>query len=318
MEILGIYIPTHNRSKELKECINSFLPQIKKYKIPLYISDNGSTDNTEEMVLKMKKRYNKIYYKNTGKNLGYACNVVNVLKMGCTEFVWLFGDDDVINKGAIKTIISNLNNGYDFLQINATLYDSKLKHKIKNRIITSHHNVKYNIGDHDKVLLNAKSDGFIGYMGGIITRKILLDKELLKLNKDKITEMDFIHITLFFNSIKNKKGKLLATPIIKYRSGNGHFKETAIEIWFKKYPEAINNLGSPYSPKILKQIVNNHNLPIFVFFHKLYFSQLSKQNRQIILENKNITFLDKALSICILKTPQLFIELSYKLFRKRP
>ena len=58
--LLSISIPTYNRSVYLEECLNSIVQQIdinEKAKIEIYISDNGSTDDTYEVVKKIYKQF---------------------------------------------------------------------------------------------------------------------------------------------------------------------------------------------------------------------------------------------------------------------
>ena len=46
---LSICIPTYNRAKFLDENLSKTIPICRKFKIPIYISDNDSKDNTFEV-----------------------------------------------------------------------------------------------------------------------------------------------------------------------------------------------------------------------------------------------------------------------------
>ena len=59
---LSICIPTYNRALLLKECVESFLPEAVKYDIPIFISDNASSDNTKDVVEKLREVYPDIIY----------------------------------------------------------------------------------------------------------------------------------------------------------------------------------------------------------------------------------------------------------------
>ena len=177
MRILGIYIPTYNRAEELRECLNSFITQVSKYKYPIYISDDCSTDNTRETISELKKRYRYIYYKKNAKNLGYAQNVAKVLSMGNTKFAWLFGDDDAINPDAIDIITKNLKQGYDFLLINFQTYSKDLKNRIDKQT-GQIHDTSFRPGEHEKVILHR----YWGFMASMILKKEIIDKELARLD----------------------------------------------------------------------------------------------------------------------------------------
>ncbi len=255
MDKLGIYIPTFNRERELKECLESFIPQVEGYNLPIYISDNSTTQNTERLVRMMKKRYNKIYYRKSqyiGKGRTYALNLRSVFEMGDTEYVWFFGDDDVIKAGAIKRVIDNIKDN-DFLQINTSVYNNDLSKKLTDRTIDKIEDIVYMDGDHSQVMLNARKYGYVGFMAGIITRRVLLDEQLSKLHN--VRNMDFLHTFLHYRAIVGKKGKLLAAPVIKYRTG-AELGRRLIEIWMVSFPKTLDMLSKWYKADVLRVIAD--------------------------------------------------------------
>lgn len=69
-DLLGIYIPTYNRKKELEVCLASFIPQLKPYGFPIFIADNNSTDGTKELIKKLNKRTLTLSIRTLGRILG--------------------------------------------------------------------------------------------------------------------------------------------------------------------------------------------------------------------------------------------------------
>ena len=65
---LTIAIPTYNRKDLLERCLNSIIPQMDK-DIEIFISDNASSDGTEEMV-REKFNYPFIRYRKNEENIG--------------------------------------------------------------------------------------------------------------------------------------------------------------------------------------------------------------------------------------------------------
>ena len=125
---LGIYIPTYDRRERLEECLRSMIPQLGKYNLPIFISDNSKGNDTEALIKQLKEEYADIYYKRNDSGLGntYAANLVSLLAMINTEFVWLFGDDDLIKEGAIDRILKEIVD-CDFLQINSEVWNNAPK-----------------------------------------------------------------------------------------------------------------------------------------------------------------------------------------------
>jgi len=107
-KILSICIPTWNMADRLELTLNSIIPQALEYQneIEICISNNGSSDNTEEIVMAIKEKYPSLeikYHKND-KNLGLDRNLMMVTALAEGIFVWLFGDDEIVDNG-LKDVI---------------------------------------------------------------------------------------------------------------------------------------------------------------------------------------------------------------------
>lgn len=95
-EKLCICIPTYNRADFLNLNLALLIPVIIEYGIPIYISDNGSTDKTSTIVEKYQEEYQYIYYRRNDTNKGFDANVKAVLEFSKGQYAWLLGDDDTI------------------------------------------------------------------------------------------------------------------------------------------------------------------------------------------------------------------------------
>lgn len=105
---LSFAIPTYSRAVFLQKLLNNILPQIKEVgeNIEVCISDNNSSDNTHEVVMGFKEKYqNLINYNKNEKNLGGEKNVFLAMKMAKGHFVWLLGDDDLIADNGIRDVV---------------------------------------------------------------------------------------------------------------------------------------------------------------------------------------------------------------------
>ena len=84
------------------------------------VSDNCSTDETENVVRRAQESITIKYQKNA-KNLGIPKNVLNVVEMADGEFVWLIGDDDLLLPYAIEELFELIDKhqNVDFFYINS-------------------------------------------------------------------------------------------------------------------------------------------------------------------------------------------------------
>lgn len=111
--ILSICIPTYNREKYLKECLDSVINQewFDEEKIEIIISDNASKDNTTELVKEYQNKHKNIRYFRNDKNLGSAKNILNLaLHLAKWEYVWLFWDDDLMSPVWIRKTTDAIKN----------------------------------------------------------------------------------------------------------------------------------------------------------------------------------------------------------------
>ena len=54
--LISVYIPTHNRSEMLKRAVFSVIKQTYK-NVEIIICDDGSSDNTEQVVIALQEKY---------------------------------------------------------------------------------------------------------------------------------------------------------------------------------------------------------------------------------------------------------------------
>jgi abequosyltransferase len=120
--LLSICIPTYNRSKYLKECLDSLVNQVEynNIDVEIIVSDNNSTDATQSIVSEFEGRLNIKYSKNTA-NFGSARNILLAVEEKAEgEFCWVIGDDDLVKQQGVKEIVSKIkkNNALDFFYVN--------------------------------------------------------------------------------------------------------------------------------------------------------------------------------------------------------
>jgi abequosyltransferase len=106
-KLLTIAIPTFNRDKFLSRLLRSIQPQLSDYSavIDVLICDNFSRDATEEVVREFVANGFPLTYVRHSQNLGLDRNILECFRRAKTEYVWIFGDDDVLLEGALAVFI---------------------------------------------------------------------------------------------------------------------------------------------------------------------------------------------------------------------
>jgi len=307
---LSICIPTYNRSDYLIECLKSFLPQLKKHNIPVYISDNASNDNTLENLKRFKKeKYQNIYIHSNEHNLGIDQNILKVVEMAQTEYVWLFSDDDIIKENPIDRILSELKKGYELIVLNASTFnfDFSQQREVKR--------IKIN----DKIYLPNEYENFIKEIGIYTTflgSLVINKKKWSSVSLSKYKTSDFIHCWIIFNYIYNSKILFISKPFIKIRMQNASWSDRFFEVWYINWPKLIYALPNKYSHKTKNNITNNKN----IYNLKLkYFLALRATNKfekstynKYIKHKENYPYVKKVLVLFISFLPRLPLKFLYK------
>lgn len=102
---LSIFIPTYNRAVIIKKTLSKTLPIAKEYGLQVYISDNASTDNTEEVVSDFLNEYDNVFYSKNSTNLGLDKNHLKFIDTCKEKYVWFLGDDDYITKDGVEVVL---------------------------------------------------------------------------------------------------------------------------------------------------------------------------------------------------------------------
>ena len=104
---LTVAIPTYNRSKSLGKILHQ-LQREKNQSFQILISDNNSSDATEQVVKNFQKRMPNITYIKNSRNVGYSENFLKLYEMAKTRYIWFLADDETVLPKAINNILSAL------------------------------------------------------------------------------------------------------------------------------------------------------------------------------------------------------------------
>jgi glycosyltransferase involved in cell wall biosynthesis len=109
-KLLTIAIPTYNRAKLLDSQLCWLANAVKGFEdeIEIFVSDNCSTDNTQDVIRKWKSHLSNITFNSLRQveNVGVMKNITTCLHSAKTKYVWTIGDDDPIQDRAIPYAIN--------------------------------------------------------------------------------------------------------------------------------------------------------------------------------------------------------------------
>jgi abequosyltransferase len=235
--LLSIFIPTYNRGYLIGETLDSFIEQVSKYRIQIVISDNCSTDDTSEVIERYKSKYPYIKYSKNETNVGFDGNVIKMADLVDTKYCWLFGDDDIINEGAIDTIMNLIEKKYDLIVVNASLKSIDLSKQITYRNLAIDEDKVYNGKEKEKAFLDLVM--YTSFIGGLIVKCELWRK----IDYTKYLKTGFVHVGIAFEYLNIESSiYYVSTPFVNIRLGNSGWSKNAFEIWNVLWVKAINNI----------------------------------------------------------------------------
>jgi glycosyltransferase involved in cell wall biosynthesis len=198
-------IPTWNRADKLEICIKSMLDQIidgghRDVKISVF--NNASTDNTEKVLKEYKYSFPEIISYKTGiEHVNCQESFKQAFLMPETEYMWTFGDDDILYENGLNVVI-NLLKKYDLSFVHGAEF---------NRVSNEHRTYRASL------LELCSGFGFIE-MTGFISGNIFKSKPL----QDVINSSDYeiykksaySHSLLIMDAFADHNAAFINAPIV--------------------------------------------------------------------------------------------------------
>jgi len=217
--ILSICIPTYNRAEYLRECLISVLTSIAGHErdIEVLISDNASTDNTENVIRGFQETYPWIRYHRNEQNIGAERNFYLLATLAQGENIWIFGDDDKMEENAVTRVLNSIRVGYGLTICNYSSWDKQFSARIKKSGFPWEQDQEFN--DPNELL---KHFGlYLGYISSIVIKRNLF----LRLPLDEyetFVEYGFPFLYVVYASVADGacKVEFIAEPLFLNRGGN--------------------------------------------------------------------------------------------------
>ena len=104
--ILSICIPTYNRANVLKDNLESLVRADGFDEIEVIISDNSSTDGTQQLGENFATKHSNIKYFRNDSNVGGDRNILYALERGTGSFLKLMNDYCLLRKNSLRFLLN--------------------------------------------------------------------------------------------------------------------------------------------------------------------------------------------------------------------
>jgi len=253
--LLTIAIPTYNRSECLTQLLEILAPQLAaETRVELLISDNASPDDTPSVVAAFRQKGVALTYKRNETNIGADANFIQCYELAQGEYVWIFGDDDIIVPGGLREVMRRLETRrFDLLYLHAKgfrdRYSAPTNPRFSRRI---------------KVFSRAEDYALHAYAGltfisGNIVRKAALEK-LPHPDFSKMIGTNLAQLSWVFSLMRSKpQCVFLLDDLVASRMGNsgGHGTCQVFGINLQKVVDEFFGLQSPIGRAILNRTVQS-------------------------------------------------------------
>lgn len=167
--LVSIIIPVYNGEKYIKECIESCLNQSHS-NINVIIINDGSTDNTESIIIDFESRDKRISHYNQ-LNQGLVQSRKNGVNYSNSEFFMFLDADDTIEVDAVEKLVKEQR------KANCDIVFANFITEFPNGKIISYSNNKYDVNMHsDNVLRNILDKKIAPTIWGKLIRKSIFQQ----------------------------------------------------------------------------------------------------------------------------------------------
>jgi abequosyltransferase len=226
---LSICIPTYNRTKCLGDLLDSILGQVdESHPVEICISDDASSENTQGFLQRYMSLYPHILYHRFRENIGLDRNLLKSVEMARGEYIWLMGNDDKLEPGAIQLIIKRIKeyDGPTALNVNGYMYDGLLKERIHQWTMRGLAKSKLSgdqLFDDIGEIVSVFADSF-GFLGDNVLKRAAWNEVVSSTDLSQYYHSYYIHLAVLFTMLRRSPRFLYVHQrCVGFRSNNDGF-----------------------------------------------------------------------------------------------
>ena len=251
--LLSIVIPSNNKTALVDEAIDSIITDPGwSLDCELCISDNSKGYGTENLIRTKYSSCSQIVYRRSLDAPSLDENVNMAISMAQGEYVWIFGDDDLIVENFLANFIIYLKNSSpDIIILNSCSFYEQTQLEASRHALDK---LKVYRPDDDDLFL-ADQGGYMTYVPCITLKKNLWEKFF---RPEKIGTF-FAHVDTVCRAKIGHTAHYLPNPAIKMRMGMQTWTAKHFEIWNINFPEVIWTLDN-YSSQAKQSVIPRYPL----------------------------------------------------------
>jgi glycosyltransferase involved in cell wall biosynthesis len=280
--LVSILIPTYNRAHLISETLNSVLEQTYT-NWECIIVDDGSTDNTEEIIREFTKRDSRFQYHYRPTYIKKGANACRNygFELSNGEYINWFDSDDIMLEDFVTFKINNFE-------------------ELTNMVISTGYSFNRELNILKKIDLNVKKELFKDYTlwqlkiftpSILFKKSFLLNFELFNLNFHRGQETEFF--SRLFYKLPKSEYKIFNEPLFKYRQ-HQESKSYKNKQYVHRYIKSLtmNSIAN------LKRGIELKDYDIIEFHYKLllsyFFEGISNDDK------KNVNLIAKQVALILL------------------
>jgi abequosyltransferase len=233
---LSICIPTFNRAAFIGVTLDSIISQATS-ECEIVVSDNASTDDTEQIVSKYAQRFDRLRYFRQETNTGFDRNYDSAVELSRGRYCWLMTDDDILNPGAIAAVLEAIRRNPGLILVNVEYRDFCMSKVLQPSGLPYDTDRAYRPVEMERLFVEAHL--ILKYVGCfVVNRKIWLAR-----NRERYYNSGFIFLGVIFQEQLPEEALVIAKPLIRYRRGAAHtYSPQLSEVIYAKMPSVIESL----------------------------------------------------------------------------
>lgn len=263
----SICIPTYNRAKYLNRNLTAIFHQMHDDlydQIEILVSDNASTDETEQVIKSFLLMGKNITYYRNNSNVGSDANFLSCVEKAQGKYVLLLGDDDILLDGSLDTILSVLReDDYGLVYLSGVAF----KEKIPRNKAPQYIDLDRKIIEDANVFLRQVSF-YITFMTGNIFNKSHLNSNI---DYTAFIGSNFVQVPLFITSALYAKKNVFLTQNFFAAQTENSGGYGAFETFGIRFNEVLDKMMLYGLQRRTIQSINNAMLrrqfSMFIFQH---------------------------------------------------